>query len=291
MSFIRELIRKTFRGIVDHLPDLPAVQLLFLRNFGHFINMKAPQTFNEKINWRKIYQRDPRFPVFADKIAVKDEIARIAGEQYVIPTLWTGESPKDIPFDELPPPYVIKVNHSAGKNIFIRDRKEIAKEEIYASLDYQLSFSHADFFREWGYRNIPHRILIEKMLEMPDGSVPEDYKFFVYNGRAHFIQVSFRPEGKIFLSYYDREWNRLPAQLGHYPECETVEKPKNLDRMIQVAEKIGKDFDFIRVDLYQIGDAIYFGETTFYPNGGVVPFTPDSFDKDLGAPWIINRRL
>src|SRR3569833_1502127 len=132
-SRIRATISKGFRLVTDHLPDAAAVNLIYFRHLGRLPRLARPVTFNEKVTWRKLYQKDCRFPLFTDKIAVKEEIARLLGSQYVVPTLWVGDDPAAIPFDALEPPYVLKVSHSSGGNIFVRRRKDADRDSIVAS--------------------------------------------------------------------------------------------------------------------------------------------------------------
>jgi len=279
---ITHRVREALR---DLLPDYIAVNLLYYRTFGRLPDLKHPRTFNEKIAWRKLHQHNPQFPLFSDKIAVKTEITRLIGEQHIIPTLWTGAAPEAIPFDELAPPYVVKVNHSTGGSLFIRTPQEVKREMIVSSMRKQLSLSHGRRLREWGYLGIPPRVLVERLVETPNGGLPEDYKFFVYHGRVHFIQFDCgRPRG-LKLNFYDREWHLLPAKLRYPPTPDPVPKPENLARMIELAEKIGVQFDFVRVDLYSPPKGILFGEVTFYPSAGLEPFTPQEWDITFGEPW------
>src|SRR5208337_492895 len=171
-AIIRNIFGKVYQSVLDRLPDYAAVNLMYFATFRRLPNLRNPRTLNEKIACRKLYQHNPLFPVFSDKIAVKGEIAKLIGEQYIIGTLWAGDAPEDIPFDELEPPYVIKVNHSCGGNVFIRTAQEIKREEIVASMREQLAFSHEHRFREWGYSGIPHKVMVERMIEMPGGDVP-----------------------------------------------------------------------------------------------------------------------
>jgi hypothetical protein len=198
-----------------------------------------------------------------------------------------GSNPEDIPWDSLQPPYVIKVNHSWGGNVFIRTAQNIKRDEIVASMREQLAFSHGRRTREWGYSGIPHKLIVERMIEMPDGDVPEDYKFFVYHGRVHFIHVDcdrFRAHRR---NFYDREWNFLPLKQRFPPIQQPVSEPANLGEMINLAEKIGAQFDFVRVDLYSSPQGILFGETTFYPGAGLQAFVPKEWDNRFGEPWKI----
>ena len=286
-AMIRNIVEKVYRSVIDRLPDYAAINLMYFRAFRRLPNLRNPRTFNEKIAWRKLYQRNPQFPIFADKIAVKAEIAKLIGEQHIIETLWVGNNPEDIPFDSLKPPYVIKVNHSSGGNVFIRTAQDIKRNEIVASMREQLGFPHGHRLREWGYLGIPHNVMVERMVKMPDDDVPGDYKFFTYHGRVHFIEVDrdrFRGHKR---NFYDREWSLLPVKLRYPPTSEPVSKPVNLGQMINLAEKIGAQFDFVRVDLYSPSQGILFGEVTFYPGAGFQAFIPKDWDNKFGEPWKI----
>jgi TupA-like ATPgrasp len=283
---IKKIIKQAYALALQHLPDGPAIQLMYARRFKALPNLSAPRTFNEKIAWRKLHQKDPRFPVFADKLRVKDEVARLAGAQYVIETLWSGDRPEDIPFDRLTPPYVIKVSHSSGENIFVHTQADIDRPAIFRSLHKQLAFSHHHRFREWGYKDIPRKILVERMLKTPDGGVPEDYKFFVYGGRTHFIQVDQARFERHARVYYDREWNTLPL-TSVYPMGSPGPRPARLDAMLALAEKMGTGFDSVRIDLYDAPEGIKFGEATFYHGAGLEGFSPPEWDRAFGDPWII----
>ena len=288
IQLIKNPLRVLFHAFIKILPDVWAIQILYLRNFYRFADLKNPKTYNEKINWRKINQRDTRFTVYADKLAVKDEIANLIGAEHVIPTLWSGEKPEDIPFDSLTPPYVIKVNHGYGSNFFIRKKEDIDLQHIYTVLRKLLRNSHASVTRELGYLAIPRKILIESMLVPSEGVVPDDYKFFVYHGRVHFI-LFIRDRFKTAqANYFDRTWNKLPFKSADFTELNSrVPKPIYLENMIEIAEKIGKKFDYVRVDLYHTPTGIFFGETTFYDGGGYGKIHPFSGEYILGAPWKI----
>jgi hypothetical protein len=284
-AVIAHIAEKIYHSVIDSLPDDEAIKLAYFRNFLTLPNLKHPRTFNEKVAWRKLHQHNPQFPIFSDKIAVKREIANIIGEQHIIETLWEGSEADEIPFESLEPPYVIKVNHSTGGNVFIRIPQDIKRDEIVASMRDQLGYRHGYRHREWAYSGIPHKVLVERMIVMPDGGVPHDYKFFTYHGRVHFIQLDCGRFRKHRRKFYDREWNPLPLKM-RYPEIsEPVPAPVTLPQMINLAEKIGAQFDFVRVDLYSAPSGILFGETTFYPGAGVGHFSPRSWDLIFGVPW------
>jgi hypothetical protein len=284
---VKTIFEKASLAVMDRLPDYAAVNLKHLRCFGRFPDLRHPRTFNEKIAWRKLYQHNPQFPVFSDKAAVKAEIAKLVGERYTIETLWMGSNPEDIPFDGLQPPYVIKVNHSHAGHVFIRRAQDISRDEIVASMREQLGRLYGYRPRLWGYRGIPRKVMVEHMIVMPDGGVPDDYKFFTYHGRVHFIQLDRGRFTEHQRNIYDREWNLLPVRILYPRTSEPVSKPANLGPMIDLAEKIGAQFDFVRVDLYAPPQGIFFGETTFYPDAGFARFLPSSWDSTFGEPWKV----
>ncbi|MEJ0063846.1 MAG: ATP-grasp fold amidoligase family protein [Alphaproteobacteria bacterium] len=281
-------MEKLARAFFYSLPDEWALQLLYFKVFGRFANLRHPKGFQEKLVWRKLYQRNPRFTLFADKAAVKDEIARLVGPQHVIPTLWTGTDPEDIPFDTLEPPYAIKTNHGSGGHFFIRKAEDIDKKKICASMRQQLALRYGHRLREWAYHDISRKILVERMLVTPQDAPPEDYKFLVFHGRVRAIQIDHDRFTNHTRAFYDRDWKRLPF-TGLYPAPDFLApRPAMLEEMIAVAEKIGSQFDFVRVDLYQIPPAVYFGETTFYPGGGIYGFQPREWELKMGELWKID---
>jgi hypothetical protein len=284
---IRRFATKVLDLVSAHLPDRAAVNSSYYRTFGRLPDLKSPRTFNEKIAWRKLYQRDPRFTLFADKIAVKAEIERLVGARHVIETLWTGEKPEQIPFETLRAPYVVKASHSWDGNFFVRSGADVDRPRVLAGLGERLRTSHAEWSREWAYRGIPRRILVERMIETPGGEPPTDYKFCVYHGRAHFVTVHWGRDVRPTANFYDRDWNLLPVSLGVPNRPEPVAKPERWEEMLAVAEKIGAEFDFVRVDLYAPPGKVLFGETTFYPGAGNTLFDPPEWDLKLGEPWRV----
>lgn len=286
MDFPLSALRRLYRAFLGLLPDEWVIQLMYRICYGRFADLRTPKTFSEKTNWRKLHQRDPRFTLYSDKVAVKDEIARLVGREHVVPTLWVGERPEDIPFDSLEPPYVIKVNHGYGSNIFIRRREDVDVESIRRGLRGHLRHPHGLNMRQWGYYDIPRRIIIERMLDIFGGDGPEDYKFFVYHGHAHFIQVNVDRWGRDLLAFYDRGWNKLTL-ISHRAFQQPLQRPSFLEEMLEIAEKIGSGFDFVRVDLYHASGTVYFGETTFYHSAGYSKPLSGALDMKFGEPWRV----
>jgi TupA-like ATPgrasp len=268
--------------LIDRLSDYSAVNVQYFQCFRRFPDLKCPETFNEKIAWRKLYQRNPKFRIFSDKVAVKAEVAKLIGEQHIIETLWVGDTPESIPFDELELPYVIKVNHSSRSNIFVRTKQDLNKEEIVQSIRGHLHYDHGHTFREWGYLDIPRRVLVERMIEMPGDDTPEDYQFYVYHGCVHFIDVVVDRFKLHTMSTYDRDWELVPIYSDYPTTARPIARPLHLEQMITIAEKIGGQFDFARVDLYSPPQGILFGEVTFYPGGGL-----STYPEEFGRLWRV----
>jgi hypothetical protein len=283
-------LRTAFQSVEATLPDKQAIELRYFREYGRLLNLKNPLRMSEKIQWRKLYQRDPRFVVFADKIAVKLEVAKLIGEQHVIPNLWTGDDPSDIPWDAMTTPFVIKANHSFGRHVFVRDKSNIDCRAIACVLQEQLSYSHDVRGREWCYGEIHRKLLVERMIEAQQGVIPEDYKFFVYHGRVHFTQVDRDRFAQHRRSFFDRAWKMQPTLLLVPHISGAVPRPPHYQQMIELAERIGSQFDFVRVDLYDTSRGIFFGETTFYPGSGFAKLEPDEQDLAFGAPWKLPPR-
>lgn len=284
-----DLVKRIYWTSVNLLPSEIAIKIHYLRIFKKWPNLKEPRTFNEKINWRKLYQYNPDFALYSDKVMVKKIVAEKVGEEYVIPTLWTGTNALDIPFDDLQPPYVIKVNNNSGGHIFIRDKADIHRSEIAKKMNELIARPPSDTFHEIAYRDIAPRILIEPMIEK-GGRIPADYKFFVFHGKALYVQVNRdRFSDAHTETFYDTNWNELPFSWGVPSFKQSVPNPANFHKMIALAEKLGTPFDFVRIDMYDTSQGIYFGEATFYPAAGYGPFVPEEWDLLFGQAWQIGE--
>ncbi|MCE9588233.1 MAG: hypothetical protein K8R57_07965 [Verrucomicrobia bacterium] len=279
------LLKEIYRKCVDLMPDIWAIRTHYLRNIRRLPNLKSPVSLNEKINWRKLYQRDERFTLFADKITAKTQVLDLTGPDVINPTLWTGFDASTIPWETLPPPFVIKWNHSAGDALFVMNPSTMNRSDVEQTLVANRNKKHGHFSREWGYYEIKPMLMIEPMLLTKDLKPPEDFKFFVYHGRVHFIQVDLGRFTYHERCFFDRDWNYIDVKLTWPSPCDVPARPECFQRMIEVAEKIGGLFDFIRVDLYQLPPKVYFGEATFYPGAGYEPFHNDGDDFMFGAPW------
>lgn len=273
------------------LPSRASLALQYFRNHGRLPNLSAPSRFTEKVQHRKLNDRDPRMPKLADKIYAKEFVASRLGDGWVIPTIYAGDALPPLNEITWPVPFVIKAAHGAGWNIFVRQESELDLDAIETTCKFWLSRTFGTSTREWVYEQIPRRIIVEPFLvssRIPYGQLPIDYKLFVFSGRVHYIQVHTDRETNHKNVFFDRAWRRQPFTFGYPPDPRCIEKPACLEEMITAAEHLGRGFSFIRVDLYDIDNKPKFGELTFLPDSGLVRFAPDEYDFSLGRLWTVS---
>jgi hypothetical protein len=271
------------------IPDSFYLKCQYYFSKSEKLNLKAPVNFNQKIQWLKIYYKNPLYTKLADKYESREYVENKAGNKYLIPLLGGGVFNKfdDIDFSILPKQFVLKCNHDSGSVIICKNKDEFdienAKNKIEACL--KINYCDAYPYREWQYKNIKPIIMIEQYLINSTGEESNDYKFFCFNGEPRVLYVSLIGEGEPFMNYYDLEWNRLDLTTGYKTLRQEIKRPDNLDEMILVCKKLSEDIPFVRIDLYLIDGKIYFGEFTFTPYGGYYPFNPPKWNKIWGD-WL-----
>lgn len=255
--------------------------------FGVNLNLDNPQTFNEKLQWLKLHDRNPLYTVMVDKYAVKQYVSNIIGEQYIIPTLGVWESFDDIDFAQLPDQFVLKCTHDSHGIVICRDKSCLNLKNARNRITKSLKRNYFYAGREWPYKNVPRKVLAEKYMVENGKKDLFDYKLMCFNGEVKCCFVCsdrFSSKG-LRVTFFDREWNVLPFER-HYPKAEyEIPCPRTYKRMIELAEKLSQGIPFIRVDFYEINGQIYFGELTFFPGSGYEEFTPEKWDYILGE-WI-----
>ena len=259
----------------------------FKNRVGYELNLKDPQTMNEKIMWMKLYYQNPLITQCSDKFAVKDYVAKVVGAQYTVPTIASWSDPDEIDFDSLPDQFVLKVNWSSGYNIIVRDKSELDRAATVERLKKWMVPDRNAYYQyfNWGYKHMKPVVYAEKYIEQVDGQV-YDYKFFMCGGKFKYMLIATDRENDQELThdFFDSDFNVLDVSYGEIKRAKhTPEKPKNFQKMIEVAEQLAKPFPFVRVDFYEIGDEIFLGEMTFYPAGGLKPFYPQKFDYFFGS--------
>lgn len=265
--------------------DLLHQKLLNYPRVGYWPQINEPQTFNEKLMHRKLFTDRDLYATVSDKYRVRDYVAQQVGDEYLNNMYYVTENPKDIPFDDFPNKFVIKATHGSGWNILVENKQDADFEEIRAQCNEWLSKEYSSIEGEYWYQQITPRIIVEEYIEDEKHQIPLDYKFFVFHGRVEYIQVDFERFSNHKRRVFDRNWNAQEFTLKH-PLGPIIEEPYRLDDMITIAEALGDDFDFIRIDLYNPNsDEIIFGEITVAHGSGAEQFTPTKYDFKLGSYW------
>lgn len=278
------------------IPDKAYIKMMYYVKLGKKCNLKNPQTFDEKLNYLKLNDRNPKYSQLADKYLVRDYVAKIIGEDYLIPLLGVWENPNDISFDTLPEQFVLKCNHDSASVIICKDKSgkygepfdcKAAVEKLAASL--RINYYYAS--REWPYKDIKPVVIAEQYMEDESGTELKDYKIYCFNGKPHLIQVDFGRFVHHERNLYDIEWNYIDKQI-EYPKNpgHQITKPAGLGKMLELAQKLAEDIGSpsIRIDFYDINGKIYFGEITFYQEGGFAKFEPEEYGLELGKAIALN---
>lgn len=275
-------------GFYKYLPDKSFLKIAFKVHCGRKLNLENPKTFNEKLQWLKLFDRNPKYTVMVDKVLVKKYVADIIGDEYIIPTLGVWDKAEDIDFSSLPAQFVLKCNHNSGLGLCIcKDKAMLDFANVVQELNKGL---HQDYYktqREWPYKNVKRKILAEKLLVADDGDV-KDYKFFCYNGKVKYFKIDFDRFICHRANYYDRDGNLMMfGETDFPPDYErSISLPQNLIKMIELSETLSKNFPFIRVDFYEVENKIYFGELTLYPVAGFGEYLNNG-DEIMGKDLIL----
>jgi hypothetical protein len=285
MERLREMAQSAWRSLLDLLPARWHVTLDHVRFHKSFPNLKNPRTFSEKIAWRKLYEHDERMPGLVDKIGSKEQMAARFGREFVIPTLAIFSSEEEIDFAELKYPCAIKANHGSSMNLFLMERPA-DDEKVRDKLGGFLRFKYHAVREEWAYSQVEPRLLVEPFIDGGEYGLV-DYKVHTFHGRAYAIEIVSDRYTAHYGAMFDRDWNEIPCLFGAVKAPYTIPRPTQLERMIGIAEEIGKDFSYIRVDFYEIEGKAVFGEITFYPGGGLDVVEPREYDAIFGRQWVV----
>lgn len=286
-----QFVDSIIKNYLSFLPDKLYLSLRYRCLMGHWIDWKNPRTFTEKIQWLKVYNRNPKYTTMVDKYAVKQYVADRIGEEFIIPTLGVWDKPEDIDWEFLPNQFVLKTTHGGGGGgvVICKDKATFDKQSAIAKLNESLVSDIYLGLREWPYKNVPKRILAEKFMVPKKNSAPADlpdYKFFCFNGEPKYCQVIQNRRTKETIDFYDMKWSHQEfvgiINSPIYNGLKPVAPPKHLNEMIEICKKLAKDIPFVRVDLYAIDEKQYFGELTFYPASGIGTFNPDVWNGRLG---------
>ena len=286
---------KLYAWVLTHIPvigmkmsDKRYLSVLYRGVFGKKLNLDNPKTYSEKLQWLKLYDRRNIYSKMVDKIEVKQVVANIIGNEYIIPTIGTWDHFDEIDFDKLPNSFVLKCSHDSGGLVICPDKHKLdikaAKKKIEKCLNKNFYWSG----REWPYKDVKPRILAEEYMEDDDTHELRDYKFFAFDGvvKAMFIATERQSNNaETKFDFFDESFQHLPFTNGH-PNAEvTPSKPINFELMKDLAKILSKGIPQVRIDFYEVNGKIYFGEITFSHWSGLVPFNPSIWDEIFGS-WI-----
>ena len=276
-------------GKYDKMTDEEYLKKCFKACMGEDLHFDNPQTFNEKLQWLKLYDRKPEYTMMVDKYKVREYIKEQLGEEYLIPLLGVWDKAEDIDFDKLPNQFVLKCNHNYGLGMYIcKDKSKLTQKEIKVIRKNLTKGLQQDYYltgREWPYKDVPRKIIAEKYMEDETGQL-RDYKFYCFNGEPKIIMInSDREIGKTKADYFDMDFNWLDFKWGYDHAPVKPLKPKKFEKMKEIAAVLSKDIPELRVDFYEVDNKIYFGELTFFDGSGFDKIEPKEWDKKIGD-WI-----
>ncbi|PGL72700.1 ATP-grasp fold amidoligase family protein [Bacillus sp. AFS055030] len=263
------------------------LKLLYKNRMKKKLELTNPQTYNEKLQWLKLYNRRPEYTMMVDKFRVKEYVASVIGEDYIIPTLGIWERFDDIDFDKLPNQFVLKCTHDSGGLVICKDKTKLDKAKAKKQIERCLKRKYFLNTREWPYKDVLPRIIAEKYMDDESGNGLNDYKFFAFDGivKAMYIATDRGADTETCFDYFDRDFVHLPFRNGYSNSQKKLVKPENYEKMIELAERLSRDMPHARIDFYNINGKVYFGEITFYHWSGMKPFEPQEWDYKFGD-WI-----
>lgn len=268
--------------------DKAYYQVRYLIKFKRRLDLKRPDTFNSKINWLKLYDRNPKYTRLVDKYEVREYVKDKIGEKYLNEIYGVYSTVEEINFNELPKSYVLKGTHGSSWVLVNDGIKDFDFNRAKRTIQGWLGSNFYKLWGEWVYKNVPPRIICEKFLKNKDESSLIDYKFYCFNGKPRFIHVDMDRFEKHTRNFYDLNWKRMPFGLCYPQANRDIEKPTQLNKMIELASILSKEFKMVRVDFYVINNRIIFGELTFYPGNGLEIFTPKGYDFEIGKYLNLN---
>lgn len=277
-----------FEKIAPIVPDKLYLHIKYYLRMGKRLHLRNPQTFNEKLQWLKLYGRRPIDTILSDKYAVKKYISEMIGAQYVIPLLGVWDKFDDIDFDKLPNQFVLKCTHDSGGIVICKDKNDFDINAARDKINKGMKHNFYVYSREKAYKDIPRRIIAEEYREDSVTKELRDYKFFCFDGEPKLLFVASERQKageETKFDFFDMDYNHMPFTNGHPNATDLPERPSKFEEMKKLAAILSKDIPLVRVDLYEVNGQVYFGEMTYSHWGGMTPFEPEEWDYKLGS-WI-----
>jgi len=278
------------KKIVCNTPSEKYVKSRWLKTFREELNLENPKTYNEKLQWGKVFSNNSLAKQCADKVEVLEYVRDKVGSQYINELIAIFPNTKNIDFSKLPKEFVLKATHDSGSVLIVKDNSKIDFEKLN-EIERNLKINYGLLSKEWVYDDIKPQIIIQKFLESEDGKSLKDYKIFCFNGEPKIVQVDLdRFEGHK-RNFYDTSWNRLDLEI-EYPSVDyDVKKPELLDEMLEVTRKLAKPFNHVRVDWYIHQNRLVFGEMTFFHESGFGKFNSREWEEKMGSWFEVSKDL
>ena len=281
-------MKELFKLLLVLLPPKFSIQLRYFYNLRKFVNFNNPRTFCEKLQWLKIYNKDPKYTMMVDKYRVKDYVSKLIGKEHVIPTYGVWDSPDSINWDLLPQKFVLKTTHAGGSAgvVICKEYKKFDRKEAILKLKQSFMTDSYAISKEWPYKNVQRKIIAEQLLESTiNGNEILDYKWYCFNGEPKYCQVIKDRTTRETIDFFDVNW-RHQEFIGLNPNVSNADvvpqKPELLNVQLSIARKLSRDLPFSRIDLYEVDGKVYFGEITFFPLSGMGKFVPDKYNILIG---------
>lgn len=270
------------RHLTDWIPDKPYLEITYKLRTGEKMDWKHPQSFNQKLQWMKIYDRNPRYSELVDKLKAKEIAGSILGYDHIIPTIGVYDSFREINFNALPEAFVLKCSHDSGCTIVCKEKETFNIQNARIRLTKAIKTDYYKYWREYPYKDVPRKIIAEEYKDDGSGEL-KDYKIFCFDGEPYIIQVDFGRFSEHKRNLYDLNWQYVPVCYT-YPNDKSVkiQRPTNLKQMLNMARALSRNMKFARIDFYICNDTVYFGEFTLFPEGGYGFFDDKSFEREIG---------
>lgn len=269
------------KGVFNFIGDKMFLKWKYKLIFNKKLDLNNPKTFNEKLQWLKLYDRKEIYTKMADKYGVREYVKEKIGEEYLVPLYGVYNSFDEINFDELPSQFVIKPNHTSGDVFICKDKSKIDYDKLKKLINKWMKRNFYIKHREWPYKNIERKIIIEKYLSELDGDI-KDYKFFMFNNKLAYSLICSDRKSNLKFTFFDAKGKLMDLTQDGCPYDENIKQPANYKKMIKLAEELSEPTIELRVDFYEINNKIYFGELTFFDSAGFGVFEPDEWDLKIG---------
>ena len=268
--------------------DKESIKLMYRLLMKKKLNLKEPKTFNEKLNWIKLYYRKPIMTTMVDKYEVKKYVSNIIGSERVIPSIAIFDKWDDVDFDRLEAPFVMKTTHSSGVIAVVKDKETFDYKKTKKKFNKSLKQNYFFSCREWPYKDVKPRIIVEQFVKDDREDNLPVYKFFCFNGEPYLVQTIKNDKTSYeTIDYFDTNWKFLELKQNFENSEVPLSKPSNFEEMKELAAKLSKGFPFVRVDLYSVNGKVYFSEFTFFSDAGYQRFYPDEWDMILGEKIVL----